>query len=62
MKTLPLRLEKRILRTKTCWNWIGSLNVYGYGRLWQKHLDSTAYAHRIVYEFLVGPIPKRVND
>jgi HNH endonuclease len=58
---LPTQIRQRIripANPDACWNWIGSLNICGYGRMWQKHLDTTAYAHRIVYEMLVGPIQK----
>jgi hypothetical protein len=36
-----------------CWIWQGWIDRYGYGR------DNTArkYAHRLVYESIVGPIP-----
>jgi len=54
----PLRLEKRILRTKTCWNWIGSLNVYGYGRLWQKHLDILLTLTALSMSFLLAQFQK----
>lgn len=39
-----------------CWNWTASKNNYGYGRL---RVDGkTLYAHRLVYQWLVGPIPE----
>lgn len=34
-----------------CWVWLGALSPEGYGRV------GTKYAHRIVYEQHVGPIP-----
>ena len=37
--------------TTACWPWSGKLNEWGYGRLGQR------YAHRVIYEWLVGPIP-----
>lgn len=38
------------LATDVCWEWTGSLNNHGYGRL------GHAYAHRISYEIHHGPI------
>jgi hypothetical protein len=34
-----------------CWLWLGAEHPQGYGR-WNRE-----YAHRVVYELLVGPIP-----
>ncbi len=58
MDTLPAKIANRIQKTKDCWFWIGSLTQQGYGRMWVKSRNSTNYAHRIVYELLVGPIPE----
>ncbi len=35
-----------------CWGWAGRIDGAGYGR-WSRHL-----AHRLSYEFHVGPIPE----
>lgn len=49
-------IAERISPTGFCWEWTGTLDVEGYGRVtihgrqWR--------AHRAVYEALVGPIPK----
>lgn len=42
--------------TPGCWLWNGSVDTHGYGRLWigDRHLG----AHRAVYEYYIGPIPK----
>lgn len=37
-----------------CWLWTGNVN-HGYGRV--RRGTHTAYAHRMAYELLVGPIP-----
>jgi hypothetical protein len=37
-----------------CWLWDASRNGKGYGTTWRK----PKYAHRLVYEALVGPIPE----
>lgn len=38
-----------------CWDWLGSINSYGYGRAFP--WSTTFMAHRLVWETLVGPIP-----
>lgn len=43
-----------------CWHWVGNRNAGGYGRM--TFYDGAgrrvyAYAHRLAYELLVGPIP-----
>lgn len=54
------RLMGRIEARGSCWQWIGRLDVGGYGVGWvhdetQKGLSRKA--HRLVWETLVGPIP-----
>lgn len=39
-----------------CWRWKASVDVKGYGRLRARGYRTKA-AHRIVYSYLVGPIP-----
>ena len=45
-----------------CWNWVGYVNEYGYGRLRQKDTENKTgrmlSAHRTSYERFVGSIPK----
>ncbi len=49
------RINKYITKTDDCWLWNGSLS-HGYG---QYNLEGkTVRAHRIVYEMLIGKIPK----
>jgi hypothetical protein len=38
-----------------CWEWPGNLSVLGYGRVQLK--KKLWYAHRLVFEFVVGKIP-----
>lgn len=45
----------KVEKTKTCWNWLGEKNNHGkmsYGRFRGKT------AHRVIYELMVGKIPK----
>lgn len=49
------RWEAKIRYSDTCWIWVGSLDVYGYGRL--KHQGRTYKAHRLAWEFHYGEIP-----
>ncbi len=37
-----------------CWEWVGSVNPDGYGKVW--HEGQMRYAHRVVWEKLIGPI------
>lgn len=39
-----------------CWQWTGSKNKYGYGTFNTR--VKTFFAHRAVYQFLIGKIPK----
>ncbi len=51
----------RVNQLSGCWNWVGSINVYGYGMLYlksgkPKHVG--VYAHRFSYDLFNGPIIK----
>lgn len=48
-------LHERFVKTIGCWLWTGSMNGYGYGRMWVN--GKQPQAHRLVYEAYVGPIP-----
>lgn len=39
-----------------CWNWKGRPNSRGYGRI--NFVGKRVFAHRAMYETLVGPIPE----
>lgn len=61
VKRDPLdRLMAKVNKTETCWEWTGGLRN-GYGAI---GIDlKTVYAHRYIYERLVGNIPSgRVID
>lgn len=42
----------KVLLGDGCWEWQAARFISGYG-----HFRAMGYAHRIAYEFLVGPIP-----
>src|SRR5438132_7769766 len=41
-----------------CWLWLASDNGAGYGQIARGSGTGMALAHRVSYEFLVGPIPE----
>lgn len=55
---LPVRLARRIEPEPMsgCWLWTGPENGTGYGRPFYD--GRRVYAHRLIYELLVGPIPE----
>lgn len=40
-----------------CWVWLASDNGMGYGQFGFEHGKSMQLAHRVSYQYLVGPIP-----
>lgn len=40
-----------------CWNW-NAATARGYGRFWLATTQRMMLAHRLAYEWLVGPIPE----
>src|SRR5262249_40016004 len=40
-----------------CWNWQGSLNPRGYGKIGTGGRHGTALVHRVAWEIAVEPIP-----
>lgn len=52
------RIERFVERIPEsgCWIWIGSLGSHGYGQIGIRNIMNTA--HRVVYEFYKGEIPK----
>ena len=52
-----------IKNSANCWNWKSTLNNKGYGRYWNGQLSKNGkkvmtYAHRMVYEKIIGKIPE----
>ena len=52
---LPDRIIEKIDASGDCWEWTGA-QCYGYGRV--GYGKKTWLAHRLIWELLVGPIPK----
>lgn len=52
------RVEK--VELTGCWVWRGRItaNRYGQWTFWEDGKSKTAYAHRLAYEMVVGPIPQ----
>lgn len=53
------RAIKNIEKTADCWYWTGSISGTGYGQIGSR--DKVLVAHRVVYETLVGQIPKGLH-
>ena len=63
----PVSAEKRFWAKvdkkgpNECWFWEAGMNDDGYGRFFYKRVNKKClivYAHRFVYELMVGPIPE----
>lgn len=53
------RFWKYVHKTQNCWIWKGGITGQGYGAFW---LDGrTIPAHRFSYEYLIGPIPEKME-
>jgi len=53
--SLPARIASKItFSPEGCWPWSAAISEDGYAIIW---FNGKRRAHRIVYEFLVGPIP-----
>ena len=56
---LPSTFWQKVVKTESCWNWVGYLMPRGYGRT---HIGKkNKLAHRATYEELVGPIPNGLD-
>jgi hypothetical protein len=61
---LPSRLAEKIQPQGDCWIWQGAPTANGYGRFSERaELGKilTQYAHRLIYEILVGPISEGLH-
>lgn len=55
IKTLMAKIKK----TSSCWEWQGAKHPLGYGNM--RVGKKTQWAHRVVYENLVGPIEEGMS-
>lgn len=56
-RSLYDRVFSKVRITDDCWEWTASKKNKGYGQISMPG-RSPAEAHRVVYELLVGPVPK----
>jgi hypothetical protein len=54
---LSPQIRSKIL-VDDCWIWNGYVTEKGYGRIYTEPPNTMKYVHRIVYELLIGPVPK----
>lgn len=54
--TLLDRIGTKFTAGDECWIWHGAKDTMGYGQIWAN--QRVQYAHRVLYELLVGPIPE----
>ena len=60
---LPPRIASKIAVDEAtgCWLWT-AYKLNGYGRLhWGSRRNDTAFAHRVVYSLIVGPVPRGLD-
>lgn len=53
------KFESRVNKTETCWLWTGAKSG-GYGHIWLTGIGHRM-AHRVNYEYHVGPIPEGLD-
>lgn len=56
-KTIIEKFEERILKTDSCWNWIGTIKTQGYGTFCFNY--KKYYSHRFSYELYKNKIPEK---
>lgn len=58
IRPLRERFWEKVEKTERCWEWTGSKNSRGYGRIGLgRRKDGHAMAHRVSWEINMGPIP-----
>jgi hypothetical protein len=55
-KSIAERFWQKVLKTKTCWIWMGLINHAGYGLI--NRNSHNILIHRLSWELHFGPIPK----
>ena len=61
-RSLDTRFWSKVVKTDSCWVWIGARNHLGYGHIHVSKSVGRRGAHRVSYEMLVGPIPAWATD
>lgn len=54
------RVKNYVMKTSTCWIWVGHKNEHGYGLITNNYRKQVR-AHRFIYEQTYGKIPKGLN-
>lgn len=57
LTSLSERFWPKVSKSEGCWEWTGSKDKRGYGRIYGG-VKSPLRSHRVAYELLVGPIPE----
>jgi hypothetical protein len=58
-KPLSVRFESKVKRGPDCWEWVGAIDLRGYGMIGGGGRGGgVRRAHRVSYELFVGPIPE----
>jgi hypothetical protein len=53
-----VRFWAKVDKSGDCWEWLAATSRGGYGLFKANRETTTAYAHRIAYELMVGTIPE----
>lgn len=61
MPTIEERLLAKLDRSGDCWLFTGCTDPAGYGIMWDGRQRNNSRAHRLAYEFWVGPIPEGLD-
>lgn len=56
IKSTEEKFWSHVEKTETCWNWIGSTNGNGYGKM--QINGKLCRVHRVLWEIRFGPIPE----
>lgn len=59
--TFQERFWSKVTKTDTCWLWAAASERNGYGAIREPGTGRMLYAHRLAYEWLVGPIPEGLH-
>lgn len=60
-RSLYDRWAEKVEKTDSCWLWRGAMSGGGYGQLRSGEGRGRVKAHRLAYEFFVGPIPEELD-